>query len=423
MARRDSFIRLYKMPKEYRDDWENLAEEIRSSVEPDRSAYYYYGYEVIGPIILGFSSWLQQKALTLGLDKLFFVARDGELLQEAYKLVNGEKAIDNSYMYASRAAVRLPYLSCNSSIESFVSLFKGAAFSNVNYIEMSHMMGLDSSTVYKYWNASGIGNDERITIYDYMNSDSKFNKFYNKIKSVLANNAHDSRKNFFEYLREIEFTGNIGLIDIGWYGSLQKCIDSLICDEKIDAHLFGLYLGLREEIERKSNVQSYIPRGEAPAEYVSNFVEYPFMTFEGSTLGYERIGDRVIPIFAEYEYKDSEMAINTIQDMRLGALNFVSVFNEKNFAMNPASTYQALKIISKHPTFREAKLFGDLPYQETVLRKLAKPKNMLNYVRHPKNFKEDFSKCSWKPGFLKRLCIIPFPYYELISEYNRANRR
>lgn len=73
------------------------------------------GYAIIGPVTLSFCLWLMNQAKSDGIEKLYFLAREGQLLKEVYDRVarHVEDAIPSEYLVLSRRAVTV------AMIESF----------------------------------------------------------------------------------------------------------------------------------------------------------------------------------------------------------------------------------------------------------------------------------------------------------------
>ncbi len=81
------------------------------------------GYAVVGPAVLSFCLWLMETAKKDGIEKLYFLAREGQLLKIVYDRVatHAEDAIPSEYLVLSRRAVTVPM------IESLDDIFRIAA--------------------------------------------------------------------------------------------------------------------------------------------------------------------------------------------------------------------------------------------------------------------------------------------------------
>jgi FMN phosphatase YigB (HAD superfamily) len=70
------------------------------------------GYAVVGPVILSFCLWLMDAAKKDRIEKLYFLAREGQLLKAVYDRVamHVEDAIPSEYLVLSRRAVMVPMI-------------------------------------------------------------------------------------------------------------------------------------------------------------------------------------------------------------------------------------------------------------------------------------------------------------------------
>lgn len=88
------------------------------------------GYEVVGPIILGFCQWVHDRYLYYGFDKLFFLARDMRFTYENYKILYPNDDID--YLCVSRKSL-------NKSLENpseFIEYLKNKkCYGNVSVVD------------------------------------------------------------------------------------------------------------------------------------------------------------------------------------------------------------------------------------------------------------------------------------------------
>jgi FMN phosphatase YigB (HAD superfamily) len=81
------------------------------------------GYAVVGPVVLSFCLWLMDTARKDGIEKLYFLAREGQLLKAVYDRAATyvEDAVPSEYLVLSRRAVTVPM------IESIDDIFRIAA--------------------------------------------------------------------------------------------------------------------------------------------------------------------------------------------------------------------------------------------------------------------------------------------------------
>lgn len=101
-----------RMSKFYRNQYDNLGASIlvammavrdlqtRCGIKVANNYWEKLGYEYGGPVIYGYTRWIEKTAQEQGIDHLMFVARDGYSLQRVFNTFNN--TIKNSYVYAPR---------------------------------------------------------------------------------------------------------------------------------------------------------------------------------------------------------------------------------------------------------------------------------------------------------------------------------
>ena len=96
-------------------------------------------------------------------------------------------------------------------------------------------------------------------------------------------------------------------------------------------------------------------------------------------------------------------------------MDYVGFNRQKNLEKkDKLQQCQELLKEGQNPSFETLKLFADFRFfDEGEYYNLAKPKSLLYYLFHPATFKIDFLKSRWKTGFLKRLLVLPLPYYQI----------
>ena len=72
----------------------------------------------MGPVMFEFCTWLHRVKQECGIEKLIFVAREGYFIKQCYDLMFND---DTSYIYLNRNLLRLPLLSLDNAIESFLN--------------------------------------------------------------------------------------------------------------------------------------------------------------------------------------------------------------------------------------------------------------------------------------------------------------
>jgi hypothetical protein len=116
-----------------------------------------------------------------------------------------------------------------------------------------------------------------------------------------------------QYLRQLGFFSNgsrIALIDVGWTGTIQDCIEEIFGESPDFPAITGYYLALNPPItksQRNKKGLIYDFRKSYPEEMSITFfreaLEFSCRSYHGSTIGYKKLGNgRVIPLFDKHSY-------------------------------------------------------------------------------------------------------------------------
>lgn len=104
------------------DFWKRYREILSGHLYSDKGNYYLFAIESLSPLLYGFSKWLNNLVTKNKIQKLFFLARDGFLLEKVYSEICKNSPIEVRYLYVSRRALRLPVLYTINNYEDFVML-------------------------------------------------------------------------------------------------------------------------------------------------------------------------------------------------------------------------------------------------------------------------------------------------------------
>ncbi|HBM6379615.1 TPA: HAD hydrolase-like protein, partial [Enterococcus faecium] len=77
------------------------------------------GYGIIGPFLHGFCNWIKNNAQKD--DVIWFVSREGYLIEKVYSALKTDKDCDCEYVTLNKNVLRLPALHCDESIDMFLA--------------------------------------------------------------------------------------------------------------------------------------------------------------------------------------------------------------------------------------------------------------------------------------------------------------
>lgn len=75
------------------------------------------GYAITGPLLVAFSEWLQNQVVADKVDRLYFLSREGQLMQAVYESLYGDSESPSThYLVVSRRAITVPMLQTREDI-------------------------------------------------------------------------------------------------------------------------------------------------------------------------------------------------------------------------------------------------------------------------------------------------------------------
>lgn len=291
--------------------------------------------------------------------------------------------------------------------------------------EFCRLFGVEKDAVADICKANGLGFGDYF-LPEAFGSDPRLVAFCEQTKEILLGGGgglKDTYQKAVKYLRQQHFEGKAAVVDIGWRGSIQNYLQTLInAETDLAVSLSGYYLGFKEVAGDTGAKFSFIPDSERAYELVTAFFEFPFPPPKGTVIGYEERDGIVYPVSHACEFDEDERA--KISMAQKGALRFIECAKDEpvfDVLADVNTAYANMRRISRKPTLREVRLFGDLSYYGYSKHQLAAPKALSHYVLHPRELPYDLSVSGWKNAFLKRLLKIRLDYYGLLRIYKKGS--
>ena len=79
---------------------------------------------MLGPMLLGYCKWLNEKIQIDKIDKIFFLSREGKILQDAFNILYPHMEIPQSYLYVSRQSLMVPLMADAADFDEMVDILK-----------------------------------------------------------------------------------------------------------------------------------------------------------------------------------------------------------------------------------------------------------------------------------------------------------
>ena len=206
------------------------------------------GYEVYGPVLYSFVSWLKQKIDSS--NSVLFFARDCFAVKKAYEIVTDNN--NSIYFYGSRKSLLIPALYIDSSIDNLCRLVKSES-SQFTVSGLLRKIGLDPVYFQNELKNNSLSLDT-VLVRDQLKENNDFVNFYYSIQEIIKGNAEKAYIGFSKYFDSLKCTHDIQVVDIGWRCTMQYCLKNLLIGKH---NIQGLYLGevqmaLREMLAQRS---------------------------------------------------------------------------------------------------------------------------------------------------------------------------
>jgi FMN phosphatase YigB (HAD superfamily) len=263
--------------------------------EPHLRRIWELGANIAGPLIVAFCAWVLQESQRLGLERIFFFARDGQILARVAERISlaAHADIQARYLYASRQAYYFPAIT-DLSRDPFARRWLLTNIRGKTPRQLSARLNLTP---------------EEITSLDpscaaHLSSpDESLSAPEDFVRSLIASPPVAARVNsaaararevLLDYLRQegvLDAHVLVGVVDVGWHGRLQASLQRVIDAQggPIARPLQGFYLGLRDRPAHAPPTH-YLSFADAHA-FADSVVEAFTMADHGSVIAIERAAD------------------------------------------------------------------------------------------------------------------------------------
>lgn len=201
------------------------------------SRYYEYGYIYGGLFVLGFCHFIHEYCKKNQINKILFLARDGEIIKRVFSLLYGEEKIE--YVYISRLAAskisagydkydfikKMVYHKVNQK-KSIAKILKAAELSGLEeYLEGNRKLRLS----------------DELTSNNVKEFVKLIDKHWDRVLEIYKPQREAAGRYFSQYISDGD---RVAAIDIGWAGTGAMALRSLVKNEwGIDATVTGIVAG------------------------------------------------------------------------------------------------------------------------------------------------------------------------------------
>ena len=215
------------------------------------------GYSIIGPLLTSFTQWLIEKAAEDGVKRLYFLAREGQLMKSVYDLwsKNIVDAPDARYLVVSRRACSVPLI---ETLEDIVNIAKVDYYQNSisNFLFERFGLELDDDVWFQLRRDFGFS---KSTLCEVKEGDlDSLLPLLKKLSEVIFKQARQEQFHLTNYLNSMGLNDSFksAVVDIGYSGSIQNYLCQLT-NQKIN----GYYLATHQKSLLVSQNQNVTVRG------------------------------------------------------------------------------------------------------------------------------------------------------------------
>lgn len=232
---------------------------------------YRFGYVVLGPLLASHTCWLRAQVEQNPKDTLMFLARDGWSMKQAFdtyhRIVPLEHALPTPYIAASRCMMDIIALADDfeNVIRIVNSRYTSGKLSEFLKIRLGISRDLITDDVLSAGGFSSV--DDFVSL---PQDKVRMLKIIQRLKEPIEKNAALQSSLFKRYMREqgVNPDTKVGVVDIGYFGSMQKSMANLLRPMNVD--VCGFYLAVRREAQLDSklrgNVFGFLANGFDPRD-------------------------------------------------------------------------------------------------------------------------------------------------------------
>lgn len=368
----------------------------------DRDFFREFGFSVLGPLLLTFTQWIREKAEENRIEKLVFLARDGNLIKKAFDCYY-EDRYDTGYMYVSRKSV-FPLSAGEGNITEAIRKIKFRQKETLNTV--LQRLGLASGN-----RPQADFCIERKDLYQ-----GKYDEYFAPYEKEFRKRYLQQRELLKKYVEEVINQKRVAVIDVGWHGTIQDCLE-----KATSGKIYGFYLGLEHGV--KGNKIAFLPDFDPNViPFTRGVFETCFSASHPSTEEYKLENGCVEPVFSKCQYSGTDQ--NIIESIQKGALEYVQEFKKISEALSleemptPSIVGEMFLEFCNNPRRQDAIRFGKVEFNDTINRKLIdyeKGKTIGNI--------RDFLNSDWKAGYAKVLLRANLPYGKVMAKLNGYRKK
>lgn len=332
------------------------------------------GCSLAGPVLYPYVSWILQESGIRGIDRLYFVARDGWILKQIADIIIQERqySIQTFYIYGSRKVWRLP--AYEGSVEDFNRILKWSNLDETICLEdlaIVFQLKIDvlSSFLPEKFQKSG----ENLQISGSQRDNICRHLMYNReFREYLVESQAEKRNLVIRYLQqEIDTSdSSFAFVELAGTGLTQKCLARLI-GSFYTGEIRNFFFKL-DSIQEKGQCSflNFYPSNMERSYMLELLCRAP----HGQTEDYREEDGRILPVLDQAE--GEQIKAYHLFQYRDAVLEYVRymeravIQNQLKYNVRIDIAKECLDVITCNPPGRIAEYFCHMPFSSSGRKKV-----------------------------------------------------
>jgi capsule polysaccharide export protein KpsC/LpsZ/FMN phosphatase YigB (HAD superfamily) len=353
-----------------------------------------FGYCLYGPMLFDFASWVLRQAKADGVEHLFFLARDGQIVKKACDLLIETVAHPpkSTYLYASRRGINVP---------AMLQLDDVLALLSVNFAPMTlgalleQRFGIERDQVAPMiYQQHGFSAPDQVV--RFKDDKEKLQLFISDIAPMILENAAEERHALLAYFEQqglFQREQKKAVVDIGHNGTMQQSLCRLADDDVLAGYYFATYDGIKALHDKGLIARGYAADAIDPKNknhpYMKHILmfELLFLNDQGSFVRMFQRDGQFEPKLLPTDGEESRMAM--IRQVHKGALAFVrdvlGVLGAQatDEIFSPEAVLQPYSAFLSNPALLDVELFDQVVFENLYSGRDYRPVVSANDVHSP----------------------------------------
>lgn len=308
-----------------------------------RTDYEIWGAAVLGPIIGGFSDWIIQRSAQMRLQHVFCLMREGDILKRVLGLYpNMNIAFHKLYISRFAALKAAIYEANEEELRSFVFRPSKQKMSRI-----LRQLGLTPEDLNR--------TDDEILEPEATSELIRLIASTPRLRHKVVGSSKVARKNLLNHLRsmvDLSTLKEVGVVDLGYKGTIQACLQTILKKENIPVITKGLYLVTGGEVYQTQATgaiaEGWLAENGQPISMAHTFMRSPevieqsLMAECGTTLGHNERGEPTLDDIYIPETQNSQ-----IREIQNGMLIFSQMWANRKKSNHPEALSTLKKVCQR----------------------------------------------------------------------------